>query len=131
RGFKVIAGTIRPDRDAGNALVELPVITDAPEAPEWLPNSHAVKEWNRLAPVLVAAGVLTAGGLSALAVLCAGPGRILQSYAAGNTPHGNLLAAYRALANDFGLTPVAQSRIRPSGPSGKPGNRFANHVRDQ
>jgi phage terminase small subunit len=111
--LKVVAGTARPDRLAH--VVEIPSIDDVPPPPEWLPNGHAVREWERLARVLVANRLLTEGGLAALGQMCALHGKIVQLYAAGESPNASLIAQYRALANDFGLTPVAQGKVRPHG----------------
>ena len=70
------------------------------------------------APVLVANGLLTEGGVSVFAIMCAVHGKLVQMWAAGQSPNGALLAAYRGLANDFGLTPVAQSKVSPVGDRG-------------
>jgi phage terminase small subunit len=85
-----------------------------PPPPDWLPNAHAVKEFERLAPVLVNNKLLTQAGLMAFAHLCALHGKIVQLYAAGECPTGHMLSQYRALINDFGLTPVAQGKVRAS-----------------
>lgn len=92
----------------------------------WLPNAHAVKEWDRLAPILANAGLLTEGGLSALALMCAIHGKNVQLFTAGETPTGHMVAQYRNLANDFGLTPVAQGKVTPNADKGK-GNAFAGN----
>jgi phage terminase small subunit len=112
--LKVVAGTARPDRD-GPPLVELPLIDEVPPAPDWLPNAHAIKEWNRLAPILVANKLLTSAAISPLGHMCALHGKLNQLWAAGESPNASMLAQYRALANDFGLTPVAQGKVRPHG----------------
>jgi phage terminase small subunit len=124
--LKAIAGTDRRDR-ASPPQVELPKVEQVPPAPDWMPNVHAVNEWNRLAAILVANGLLTEGGTGVLAVLCALHGKIQQLYAAGESPTGHMIAQYRALANDFGLTPVAQGKVRQSEAGVRPGNRFANN----
>jgi phage terminase small subunit len=124
--LKVIAGTDRADR-AAPASVDLPLVAGVPDAPDWLPNPHAVKEWNRLAPILHANRLLTEAGLSALGMLCALHGKICQLYAAGESPTGHMAAQYRGLANDFGLTPVAQGKVRPAGGEEKAGNRFGRN----
>lgn len=121
--LKVVAGTARPDRD-GPPLVELPLVPDVPPPPDWLPNGHAVKEWERLAPILHANKLLTEAGLSTLGMLCALHGKIVQLYAAGEAPVASMVAQHRALSNDFGLTPVAQGKVRPHGDTEKPGNPF-------
>ncbi len=125
--LKVVAGTDRPDRVAP-AGVDLPLVSSVPVAPDWLPNAHAIKEWNRLAPILTANRLLTEAGLSTLGMLCALHGKIVQLYAAGESPTGHMMAQYRGIANDFGLTPVAQGKVKPSGEKEK-GNRFASNGR--
>lgn len=57
------------------------------------------------------ARILTEGGLSALGILCALHGKLVQLWTAGESPTGAMLAAYRSLTNDFGLTPVAQGKV--------------------
>ena len=124
--LKAIAGTSRPDREA--VVIELPLVSDVPCAPDWMPNAHAIKEWDRIAPILQRIGLLTEGGLSALGQMCALHGKIVQLYAAGESPNASMVAQYRALANDFGLTPVAQGKVRPSGEAPKD-NPFSRNKR--
>jgi len=121
--LKVVAGTARPDRIA--PVIEMPTIS-APPAPDWMPNGHAVKEWDRLALILSANRLLTEASLSALGQMCALHGKIVQLYAAGESPNAALIAQYRALANDFGLTPVAQGKVRPHGEAPAK-NEFSNN----
>src|SRR5689334_9259657 len=118
--LKAIAGTERPDREPEAPPIELPLVEGVPPAPLWLSNAHATAEWNRLAPILHGVGLLTEGGLTTLGVLCSLFGKICQLYAAGESPTGHMVAQYRALANDFGLTPVAQGKVRPNGEAAKP-----------
>lgn len=120
RTLKVITGS----REPSPPEVDLPIIDEAPNPPDWLPNAHAVKEWMRLAPILVANRLLTGGGLSALGMLCALHGKIVQLYAAGEAPTGHMIAQWRNITNDFGLTPVAQGKVKPVGAE-SPANRFA------
>jgi len=122
--LKVVAGTDRPDREAP-AAAELPLVSDVPTAPDWMPNAHARKEWERLAPILHANKLLTEAGLSALGQLCALHGKTVQLYAAGEAPVASMVAQLRGLMNDFGLTPVAQGKVKPNGDTEKPGNAFA------
>ena len=109
--LKVVSGTDRKDRTVTES-VKFPLIVDMPVAPDWLPNAHAVKEWNRLVPLLMANKLLTEAGLSALAMLCALHGKLVQLYAAGECPTGHLSAQYRNMMNDFGLTPISQSKVK-------------------
>lgn len=122
--LKVVAGTSRKDREPEH-LVELPAIDQAPEPPGWLLNAHAITEWRRLAQILTANKLLTEGGLSALGMLCNLHGEIVRQTSVGMMPPAHLFAQYRAMANDFGLTPVAQGKVKPSGEKEKPGGRFA------
>lgn len=123
--LKVVAGTDRKDREP-DTHVELPLVSEIPDAPDWLTSPHAIKEWNRLAAILHANGLLTEAGLAPLAHMCGLHGKIVQLYAAGESPTGHMVAQYRNFANDFGLTPVAQGKVK--GPEQtKPGNKFAGN----
>lgn len=124
--LKVIAGTDRKDRDAPADALNLPTLGEPPEPPDWLPNAHAVKEWKRLAPILVANKLLTDGGISALGQLCALHGKVVQLYAAGEAPNASMVSQLRNLMNDFGLTPVAQGKVKPVG-EGPAENEFKNN----
>ena len=64
--LKVIAGTDQPCRALPKDAPVLPTISDVPKPPDWLPNAHAVKEWQRLAPILVAADALRFPGAMAV-----------------------------------------------------------------
>ena len=124
--LKAIAGTNQPCREPKTAPIDLELVKSCPAAPDWLPNAHAVKEWNRLAPILTNARLLTEGAVSALGTLCALHGKLVQLWAAGEAPNASMLASYRNLINDFGLTPVAQGKVRPIGEK-ETGNPFATN----
>lgn len=123
--LKVVAGTDRPCRRPESAPVEMPALDHIPDPPDWLPNAHAVKEWQRLAPILTANKLLTEAGLSALGQLCALHGKVVQLYSAGEAPVASMVAQLRGLMNDFGLTPVAQGKVKAGGDETKAGNKFA------
>ena len=123
--LKVVAGTDRPCRRPESAPVEMPALDHIPDPPDWLPNAHAVKEWQRLAPILTANKLLTEAGLSALGQLCALHGKVVQLYSAGDAPVASMVAQLRGLMNDFGLTPVAQGKVKAGGDETKAGNKFA------
>ena len=93
--LKVVAGTDRPCRRPESAPVEMPALDHIPDPPDWLPNAHAVKEWQRLAPILTANKLLTEAGLSALGQLCALHGKVVQLYAAGEAPVASMVAQLR------------------------------------
>jgi len=123
--LKVVAGTVRKDR-APVDTVDLPLVVGVPDAPDWLPNAHSIKEWERLAPILTANKLLTEAGCSILGHLCALHGKVVQLWAAGEAPTGHMLAQLRNLTNDFGLTPVAQGKVKPAGKDAE-GNKFASN----
>lgn len=128
----LLRGTQRADRLSPDTSISLneSVLTEIPFPPDWLPNSHAVKEWMRLAPILIEMKLLTAGGLSALAQLCALHGKIVQLYAAGESPGASMLGTLRNLHNDFGLSPMAQGKVKAEQPQPeKPKNPFSGRGR--
>jgi len=123
--LRAIAGTVRPDR-VDSQGVELPAVDTVPEPLDWLPNAHAVKEWQRLAPILVANKLLSVGDLSTLGHLCSLHGKIVQLWAAGESPTGHMLAQYNTLAGSFGLAPAWRSKVKPVGEHDA-GNPFQKH----
>jgi len=124
--LKVIAGTDQPCRRAPDP-VDLPLLDELPQTLDWLPNAHAVREFERLAAILFNNRLLTEGGLMALGHLCALHGKLVQLWTAGESPTGHMLAQYRALVNDFGLTPVAQGKVRAGGKE-ETGSKFGNNT---
>ncbi len=124
--LKILSGTKRPCRETP-IHVDIDLVSELPEAPDWLPNPHAVDEFNRLAALLRANGLLTPGGVGVLAHLCALFGKLVQLWRAGDTPSGHLMAQYRNLSNDFGLTPIAQGKVSVSGGEKPAGNAFATN----
>lgn len=59
--------------------------------------------------------------------MCALHGKIVQLYAAGESPGASMLGTLRTMHNDFGLTPMSQGKVRggvPVEPT-KPGNKFS------
>ena len=79
-------------------------ILDIPQHPDWLPNAHAVNEWNRLVPLLMKNNRLSEIGLSPLAMACALHGRIVQKFTAGETPTGHMMAQYINLLKLLGIS---------------------------
>lgn len=124
--LKILQGTKRPCRDT-TPTADIELVSDIPQAPDWLPNPDAVTEFNRLASILHANRLLTPGGVGALAHMCALYGKLVQLWRAGETPSGHLMAQYRNLSNDFGLTPVAQGKVAASGGKKPAGNKFSSN----
>lgn len=96
-------------------------LVKAPPAPAEL-GAHAKAEWKRVAPLLVKRGVLTKTDLGGLESYCAAFGfakKIADDLVAtGTLPDPKLAGVQirfatlaRQLAAEFGLSPVARSRI--------------------
>jgi phage terminase small subunit len=102
RKLKVLAGTHRKDRDRREAA-PLPALDSIPPPPAWLPNTHALAEYKRLALILIANGLLTRGNVALLSHLAATHGLLVDAYARGETPAAAHLTALRALHGDLGL----------------------------
>lgn len=124
RHLKVLGGTLRRERDGGPESPPLPAVGALPEAPDWLPNAHAVREYERLGAVLLAHGLLTEASAGALLMLAAVHGRVVQSLAAGTPLQASLIAQYRGLARDLGLLQMVRD---PQ--ASRPPNRFAQYGR--
>jgi len=121
--LKSISGTAQPCRATPEG-VKFDPLSEIPDPPDWLPNSHAVKEWNRCVPMLVSNRLLTEINLSMLGHLCALHGKLVQLWAAGESPTGHMLSQYNKFCGDFGLPPSSWAKVK-SGGSQKPGNPFA------
>ena len=117
--LKLLAGTARPDRTSPGAPA-LPLLDAVPSAPAWLVNLDALREWHRLAPVLVANRLLHAGNLGVFGQYCALHGHLIAAWQSDLTPTAAMLSAYRALSVALGLAGMALSAPADSKP-----NRFA------
>lgn len=138
---KKLEGTYRADRAARNELTLPPGM---PPRPSWL-NTEARAEWDRVAPTLHAAGVLSLLDGGRLADYCAAHSlaveatRLYQEEGiVVDSPQGQKAhpavgtakearAQARQLAGEFGLTPAGRSRV--SAPS-KPGESEAEIEED-
>src|SRR4051812_19442358 len=92
--------------------IHYPTLEYAPPPPDWLVNVHARQEWLRLTPILTKHKLLTEANLSALASLCAIHGIMVTHWAANSFPPSSLIAQFRQLCSEFGITPMSQGRIR-------------------
>ena len=125
RRLKILNGTLQPSRDAEEVL-PLPASEALPPAPEWLPNAHALREYERLGAAMLSFGLLHEGNLGALIMLCAVHGNLVQLLLAGRGVQASLVSQYRGLAADLRLTSLV--RIPTAGDATKP-NKFANNGR--
>ena len=125
--LKVLKGTFRKHREgAGGPLCEC---NEIPLPPDFL-SEEALKEWNRIAPKLYEAGLLTSMDRTAFAIYCQAYGRYRQALSemqgqelvistkAGNQVRNPLLriadqAAELLLkvAKQFGMTPASRSKV--------------------
>lgn len=79
---------------------------DSPSAPAWL-GTFGKDLWDRLAPVLSPAGLLTTGDLPAFEQLCDEYDTIRRDPLSVSARD-----RYRRLLTEFGLTPSSRSRIK-------------------
>lgn len=126
--LKAIAGTVQPCRSVPED-VQFDILSELPSAPDWMPNAHAVKEWDKLVRILHASKVLTEACLSPLEMMCALRGKIVQLYHAGETPSASLINALNAMQAGFGLPPSAYGKIKPSTDGKEKTNKFSNNIR--
>ena len=124
--LKVLKGTFRKHREgAGGPLCEC---NEIPLPPDFL-SEEALKEWNRIAPKLYEAGLLTSMDRTAFAVYCLAYGRYRQALSkmqenfvivtkAGNEVRNPLLRVADAaaeqvlkIAKQFGMTPASRSKV--------------------
>jgi len=127
RQLKILSGTLQPCRDRA-AGIEVTPLTDRPDPPDWLPNEHAVKEWNRLVPILLSNKLLAEADITALGHMCALHGKLVQLWSAGETPTASLLSTLRGMQADFGLSPHSRAKVPPAADNPS-GNRFASNGR--
>lgn len=129
RRLKILSGTLQPSRDRGEEVLPLPASEALPAPPEWLPNAHAVREYERLGAAMLQFGLLHEGNVGALVMLAAVHGNLVQLLLAGRGVQASLISQYRGLAADLRLTSLV--RIPKAGDVGpeNPFNRFANSGR--
>jgi len=117
--LKLLEGT-RADRVNQDEPVLPPATIELPEEFEGdrQGTRYAREQWERLAPMLLACGVLTVGDRPALALLC-------LAYASTRVDPDDVKAreSYRRMLVEFGLTPSSRSRLRVS--TDKPRDQLA------
>ena len=123
--LKVLSGSRRIDK---HPSIAMPLVDEVPPSPAWLPNEHAAQEFERLAKILKANGLLNEANASPLAVVAATFGCIVATYERGEIPTAAMISQYRAGCGDFGLTPATQVRI--PAPIMKTENKFSKFNRD-
>ena len=119
RHLKLLRGTLQPCRDVSPSTAALPAIEAAPIPPAWLQDLTAIAEFKRLAAVLTVNRLLTAGNVDLLAHVCMLHARITAMWTAGETPSAALLAIFRKLSGDLGLT-----HLPTQAPAAAKPNRF-------
>lgn len=104
-----------------------PVITGPVQKPRHL-TGRAGDIWSRFAPPLVRAGVLTTVDIYMMSLWC----QLAEEIETRGVPQMNfrMLAQFRAISGELGLTPASRGRIRVNKPStgGNPLDRFFSKV---
>jgi phage terminase small subunit len=112
--LKIMQGTYKKER--AQNIIPLPVMREIPPMPGWMyGHDIAIAEWNKLTKILCEVGILTEAGANALAVLCMLLEHIVRYFESGECPPAVLVAQYRNMINDFGITPVAQTKVKANG----------------
>ena len=125
KALKIMQGTVQPCRDGGETW-EPPKLDDVPDPPDWLSSTWAVGEWNRVAPMLYNAGILTDADLMVLGSYCQLHGNLVTQNLAGIVPSASHYNALLAHASHFGMTPSSRAKAVPA--SGKKDeNPFKKH----
>jgi len=120
-GLKVLAGTIRPDREVPD-MPEFDLIEKFPDPPPHL-GVDGKEMWNNLGPQLVRAKVLQIVDLYALEQLCGFWEMIRKKMKAGMETNAAEQTALKALFSEFGMTPASRRKVS-SGADKKPKNKF-------
>lgn len=116
-----LAALLNGNYDA-RGLEPVRALDPVPTPPRWLKNKDALREWNRLAPILTANGLLNEGNIGLLQQLCAVHGHLVLLWSTGAKANAALIATYRMLSNSPGL-------LGFNIPSAKPSNRFTKYSR--
>lgn len=142
--LKVIHGTARADRLKANEPKPTPI---APDPPSWLDRT-AKAIWRKYAPMLERLGLLTEADGESLAAYCQAVSRYMAAVkrlkkVARESPDDIELIrkaevsvekaehSMRLLANEFGLTPAARSRIDVPPEAAKDGESILEKIWQQ
>jgi P27 family predicted phage terminase small subunit len=110
--------------------IKPPVLDETMTPPDYL-DDEAVREWNRVAPILIELGLMTEVDTPALAIYCGAYARYTQAarqlnkeklvttYKTGATAQNTLIGVMNTAAKtmkefmvEFGMTPSARTRIK-------------------
>ena len=122
-GFKVLAGTNRPDRVSVDAP-EFDLVEDFPPAPQHL-NADGMEMWRNLGRQLVAAKVLQVVDLYSLEQLCHAWQCFRKKAKADMDSTAAETTALKSLFSEFGMTPASRNKVAASNDKPK-GNKFAD-----
>ena len=126
--LKALAGDIRPCRDNSKieAMANIELLTELPEAPNWLPNHFSVTSWDTTGRLLITNKLLASVDLQMFGQLCALEGKIIQLYTAGESPNASQIASLTGMYLQFGMSPMSRQKILT--PKEKPAdNKFAKN----
>jgi phage terminase small subunit len=119
--IKLIQGTFNVSR--ANPTEPKPEL-GAPDRPKYL-KGEAKKEWDRQVGYLTRDGVLAKREHAMLAAYCVLHGQFVESVRKGTPLIASLIAQYRALATEFGLTPSSRVKTHAAKPQEAQQNGWA------
>lgn len=124
--IKVMKGTAQKCRMDGNTAVDGELVTGYPEPPEWLDGLHAIEEWHRITPLLVAIKVLTEKDLTYLGHYCNIHGGLIDAAGSRTPPSASMYNALDKYAGKLGMTPADRAKVSAAAEA-KPSNPFTKH----
>ena len=128
-GLKLISGTDRPVRRPAKPDIVIQAIDYIPEPPDWMADPHALREWERLCPILVHNKILDELNLSTFAAMCGTYGVVIGMFSGDCDFNPSISAQYLKYCSEFGLTPAARGKLR-SNADPAPQNKFAKYKAD-
>lgn len=127
--LKVLAGTVRPDRQREEGVV-FDLVTEFPDPPQHF-NTDGMEIWSNLGPQLVAAGVLQIVDLYQLQQLCYAWQRHVAKQKAGMPILAAEDNALKSLWSEFGMSWNSRQRLanrdKPKRPNPFYNNKFRNN----
>ena len=99
------------EKEAASEIVVEP-LTEIPKPPIKLKGIVAKREWNRLMPILIKRGIISDDNLSSFVTYCNRLADIAKCDKNDQIPPASLIAQFRLLAEEFGLTPASRVKVK-------------------
>lgn len=104
-------GRDRPRDVRGKADISVAALKALPPPPYWLSEGVATQEYERLGELLIPRKMLTSTNIMSFCVYCSLHAAIVVNLTVNQLPPASVIAQYRGLLQDFGLTPLAMMKF--------------------